>query len=286
MTLVDRRLEDRPQLLGQAFAAAPQPRDQAARVEPRQRQRRALGARRQIELSPRHRLRLLLDLGAAGGDRMKVDVDLLDVDELLTRERRDLVRGVVRGADQLGDPLEDLAAGVGVLAALGRLLPRDRGARRRPRPSGTGCGSPSLGSGTSAKRSPRRACRPHRRRRRSRVRARRLAPPRSRRSAPAASSGSAIRWMISENCSMLASSLVASVSTSSCTRTTRSLIWRIASISGPSTSRPRALSTESCSSRSADCAGRLGGLRRSLAQRARAERSAPRAGRAGAACCR
>jgi hypothetical protein len=51
----------------------------------------------------------------------------LDVGELLTRERRDLGRGVVRGADQPGDPLQDLAAGVGVLAALGRLLPGHRG---------------------------------------------------------------------------------------------------------------------------------------------------------------
>ena len=78
-------------------------------------------------MCPRHRLRVLLDLGAAGGDRLKVSVDLLDVGELLARERRDLGRGVVRGFGQLGDSLKDLPTGVGVLAALGRLLARGRG---------------------------------------------------------------------------------------------------------------------------------------------------------------
>lgn len=62
---------------------------------------------------------------------------------------------------------------------------------------------------------------------------------------------SAMRSMIAENSPMLASSLPASVWTSSCTRTTSSLIWRVASIRGRSTSSPRALSSESCSASSA-----------------------------------
>ena len=78
-------------------------------------------------MCPCHRLRVLLDLATARGDRLKISVDLLDVGELLARERRNLRRGVVGRVDQPRDSLQNLPTGVSVLAALGRLLARGRG---------------------------------------------------------------------------------------------------------------------------------------------------------------
>ena len=115
---VDRLLENRVQLVGEIGAHGVQPVDRPAGVEPREPQRRALRARRQLVLIRRHCRRAAVDLRGSGRDVLEVLGHVLDVLQLSIGEFGHLDRRFGRDLNERADPLEGRAA----LSGIGRAL--------------------------------------------------------------------------------------------------------------------------------------------------------------------